>query len=72
MWNYEIYIYIVIAEILKQCIYEASMKQHLKDTISKIEVLFSYEFDEEQEFPKAVFHDSDCIRSSNKKCHVSE
>ena len=57
MWNYEIYIYIlkVIVEILKQCIFEASTKQYLKGTISEIEVLFSYEFDEGQEFPEGSF-----------------
>lgn len=53
MWNYEKYIYIyIIVEILKQCIYEASMKQYLKGSISEIEALSSYEFDEGQEFPE--------------------
>lgn len=31
------------------------MKQYLKGTISEIEVLFSYEFDEGQEFPEGSF-----------------
>lgn len=31
------------------------MKQYLKGTISEIEVLFSYEFDEGQEFPECSF-----------------
>ena len=47
----KIYIYIIV-EILKQCIYEASMKQYLKGSISEIEALSSYEFDEGQEFPE--------------------
>ena len=56
MWNYDITIYIyMIIEILKQRIYEASMKQYLKGTILEIEVLFSYEFDKGQEFPEGSF-----------------
>lgn len=45
----------MIIEILKQRIYEASMKQYLKGTILEIEVLFSYEFDKGQEFPEGSF-----------------